>query len=201
MLVNKNTFTRDFSWILLQVPCAHAYASWAVEGVVVTGNFRRDPDKSCSFFTVANIHINSECAKRRSVCIALFLLIRDVCLKLGAVVLTGDFNNGAECELSPRCYETQRRISPLEAAFSFCVRPLAYLGVPPQWGSGDEPHRNTWSECCGFLILPESQREWLIMKHWSFNVKRAEPWPQIKRPNLALRTLVSSQLRRPQTQA
>ena len=109
---------RDFSCILLQVPGAHAYASWAVEGVVVTGNFRRDPDKSCSFFTVANIHINSECAKRRSVCIALLLLIPDVCLKFGAVVLTGDFNNGAECELSPRGSESQRRISPLEAAFS-----------------------------------------------------------------------------------
>ena len=118
MLLNKTTFTRDFSCILLQVPCAHAYASSAVEGVVVTGNFRRDPDKSCSCFTVANIHINSECAKRRSVCVALLLLIRDVCLKLGAVVLTGDFNNGAECELSPRCSESQRRNSPLEAAFS-----------------------------------------------------------------------------------
>ena len=127
MLLNKNTFTRDFSCILWQVPCAHAYASWAVEGVVVTGNFRRDPDKSCSSFTVANIHINNECAKRRSFCIALLLLIRDVCLKLGAVVLTGDFNNGAECELSPRCPESQRRISPLEATFSSACAPWPTL--------------------------------------------------------------------------
>ena len=89
VLLNKTTFTRDFSCILLQVPCAHAYASWAVEGVVVTGDFHRDPEKSCYCCTVAIIHINSECTKRRSVCIALLLLIRDVCLKLGAVVLTG----------------------------------------------------------------------------------------------------------------
>ena len=59
----------------------------------------RVPDKSCPYFTVANVHINNECAKRRSVCIALLLLIRDLCLKLGGVVLTGDFNKTAEREL------------------------------------------------------------------------------------------------------
>ena len=67
--------------------------------MVVTGKFRRAPDRSDSFFTVANVHVINESAKRRSVCIALLLLIRDVCLKFGAVVLTGDFNNGAEFEL------------------------------------------------------------------------------------------------------
>ena len=51
-------------------------------------NVHRAPDPSCSYFTVANIHVNNECAKRRSICIALLLLIRDLCLKLGAVILT-----------------------------------------------------------------------------------------------------------------
>ena len=68
--------------------------------MVVAGEFRGAPDPSCSYFTVANIHITNESAKRRSVCIALLLLIRE----LGAVVRTGDFNKGAE-----------RRSSPLEA--------------------------------------------------------------------------------------
>ena len=63
--------------------------------------FRRLPDQSCSYFTVANIHINNECAKRRSVCIALLLLIRNLCMKLGAVFVTGDFNEGAEREAAP----------------------------------------------------------------------------------------------------
>ena len=44
--------------------------------------FRRAPDPLCSCFTVANFHIHNECAKRRFVCIALLLLIRDLCSKL-----------------------------------------------------------------------------------------------------------------------
>ena len=70
VLLNKDTFTRDFSCTPIQDPCSLRYSSWAVEGMVVTGKFRRAPDPSCSYFTVANIHINSECAKRWSVCIA-----------------------------------------------------------------------------------------------------------------------------------
>ena len=45
--------------------------------MVVTSKFRRAPDTACSFFTIANIHINNVCAKHRSVCISLLLLIRD----------------------------------------------------------------------------------------------------------------------------
>ena len=113
-------------------------------------------------------------AKRRSVCVALLLLIRDMCLELGAVVLTGDFNKGAERELPPGGSECERRVSPLEAAFSSVCVPWPTLGVTPLWGPGNELHGNKWPECCGFVILPESQREWLIMKHGSFNVKPAE---------------------------
>ena len=51
-------------------------------------NAHRAPDPSCSYFTVTNIHINNECARRRSICIALLLLIDDLCLELGAVKLT-----------------------------------------------------------------------------------------------------------------
>ena len=87
VLLNKDTFTRDFTCTPIRVPCSLRYSSWAVEGVVVTGKFRRAPDQSCSYFTIANVHINNECAKRRSVCIALLLLIRDLWMKLGAVVL------------------------------------------------------------------------------------------------------------------
>ena len=50
----------------VQVPCTCSYSSWAVEGMVVTGKFRRAPDPSCSYVTVANVHFNNQCAKRRS---------------------------------------------------------------------------------------------------------------------------------------
>ena len=87
VLLNKDTFARDVSCTPIQVSCSLRFSSWAVEGMVVTGKFRRAPDPSCSYFAVASVHVNKECAKRRSVCIALSLLIRDLCTKLGAVIL------------------------------------------------------------------------------------------------------------------
>ena len=80
--------------------------------MIVTGKSRRPLDPACQYFTVANIHMNNECAKRRSVCIALLLLVRDQCLKFGVVVLTGDFSKGAERALLSGGADDQRRISP-----------------------------------------------------------------------------------------
>ena len=97
-LLNKDTFTRDFTCSHIHVPCSLRCSTWVVEGMVVTGKFRRAPDPSCFYFTVANLQINNQCAKRRSVCIALLLVIQDLCLKLGAVVLTCDFNKAVERE-------------------------------------------------------------------------------------------------------
>ena len=92
------------------------------------GKLRRAPDQSCSYFTVANVHINNECAKRMSVCIARLLLIRDLCLKLRAVVLTGDFNKAVEREAPSG--DGERRTSPLEAAFRGLLLVSLGCGVP-----------------------------------------------------------------------
>ena len=94
--------------------------------------------QSCSYFTVANVHLNNECARRRSVCIALLLLIRDLCLKPGAEVLIGDFNNAVERE-TPSGDFGERRISPFEAAFSNVNIPWPTSGVTPLRGPGCEP--------------------------------------------------------------
>ena len=158
--LNKDTFARDFSCTPIHVPCSLRHSSWAVEGMVVTGKFRRAPDPSCSYFRVANVHINNECAKRRSVCIALLLLVRDLCLKLGAVIFTGDFNKGAEREAAANGSMDQRRISPPEAAFSDAKLLWPTSGVAPLWGPGGEPQGGTWPECCGFVLLPKSQSQW-----------------------------------------
>ena len=64
VLLNKDTFARDFSCTPVQGLCSLRYSSWAVEGIVVTSTFSRAPDQSCSHFTVANVQINNECAKR-----------------------------------------------------------------------------------------------------------------------------------------
>ena len=44
-------------------------------------------------------------------------LVRDLCLKLGAILLTGDFNKGDERELPLSDTEDQRRISLLKTTF------------------------------------------------------------------------------------
>ena len=80
------------------------------------------------------------------------------------VVLTGDFNKATSGESG------ERRISPLEAAFSHASIPWSTFGVTPLWGPGGEPSGGQWPECCGFVVLPESQNQWLIMRHGSINV-------------------------------
>ena len=59
--------------------------------------------------------------------------IRDLCLELGAVVITGDSTKGSERELYPGGSDGQRRFSPLEVAFKLRVRLVAHLGVTPLW--------------------------------------------------------------------
>ena len=117
---------------------------------------------------------NNECAKRSSVCIALLLLIRDVCFKRGGVVLTGDFNKGAKREL-PLVAPT------VSVEFLHSRQPSGRRAFPgplwwvtPLWGPRAEPHGDKWPESFGFVILPGSQSKWLIMKHGSFCVKPAE---------------------------
>ena len=123
-----------------------------------------------TYVTVANVHMNNECAKRRSVCIALLLLIRDLCLKLGAVVLTGDFSKAVEGE-TPSGDFGERRISQLEAACSDVNIPWPTSGVSPQ-----------------------SQSQWIIMRHGSINVVPSDVGLRATDKNLALRTVAPPQV-------
>ena len=192
VILNKDTFARDFSCTPIQVPCSLRYLSWAVEGMVVTGKFRRAPDPSCSYFTVASVHISNEYAKRRSVCSALLLLTRDLCMKLGAVILSGDFNKGAQRELASSAPTSVGSLRSRPPSATLYV-PWPTSGVTPLWGPGGELQGCLWPEWCGFVVLPESQRHWLIMRHGSINVVPAtiglkttdqtwhyEQWPRLK---------------------
>ena len=85
-------------------------------------------------------------------------------MKLGAVILMGDFNKGAEREAAPNGPSDQRRISPLEAAFSHANIPWPTSDVTPLWGPGCELHGGTWPDCCGCVVLPELQGQWLVMR-------------------------------------
>ena len=101
VLLNKDTFEPNFLCVPLLSLASSGMLYGLSRGMVVIGKFRRAPDKSCPYFTSANIHINNECAKRTSVCILLLLLIRDLCLRLVAVVVTGDFQQGCRTQAPP----------------------------------------------------------------------------------------------------
>ena len=140
--------------------------------MVVTGKFRKAPDPSCPNFTVANIHINQR-VRQEAVCVHCVVAPRPRHVPAAKVVLTGDFNKGAEREALSGDSGDQRRISPLDAAFGYACVPWPASGVTPLWGPGGEPHGKVWPECCGFVILPDSQNQCLITRHDSFNVKPA----------------------------
>ena len=84
---------------------------------------------------MTNVLINDECAKRRSICIALLLLIRDLCMKLGAVVLALVFNSAAERELPAG--GSEGHISPI-CSIQPCQQSESTSGVTPLMGFGDE---------------------------------------------------------------
>ena len=94
-------------------------------------------------------------------------------MKLGAVILTGDFNKAVERE-TPSGDFGDGRISPLEAAFGHTNTPWPTFGVAPLWGPGGEPNGGNWPDCCGFMVLPESQVQWLVLRHGSINVVPAD---------------------------
>ena len=129
VLLNKDTFTRDFTY-------AYPRCLFAVKDMVVTGKIRRAPEQSVSYFAVASVHINNECAKRRAVSIALLLLIRDLCMKLGAVILTGDLNKAVVREAPAGGFgerrTTRSRLPPRQ-------HPMAHVWRCTAWGPGGEP--------------------------------------------------------------
>ena len=172
VLLNEDFFERDYTRTPLQVPCSLRY-SWPSKAWWSLKN----PDPSCSYFTVCNIHVNSECTKRRSVCTAVLLVVCDMSLKFGAVVLSGDVNKAVEREaLSGDSGD--RRVSSLEAANSYACVPWPTSGLTPLWGPGGEPHGEVWPECCGLVLLPKSPIQWLIVRRGSFDVEPATVGPK-----------------------
>ena len=150
VLLNKDTFEYDTSCTPCLIPCSLRHASWALEGMAVTSKFRRALDSralillSQTSTSITNALKDVRCASR---CCC--------CLKLGAVVLTGEFNKAVERETS--CSDGERRTSPMEVAFRHTNVPWPASAVTPL---RRVPVANTtvnkWPDCCGFMVLPES---------------------------------------------
>ena len=150
---SSNKSEPNYSCVPLFIPGMLRYATWAVEGVVVTGNFRRAPDKLCSYFTVANVHINNECAQK-------------------AVRVHRGFSSGTCASSSAQWCSPAISTRVLNTSSPWCLRepaPHFHARASLQFGTcslthlRSEQHGDKWLECCGFVVLPGSQKDWLIL--------------------------------------
>ena len=125
--------------------------------------------------------------------------LRDLGMKLGAVILA-DVSTWPLNVKTPSGDLDERQNSPLEAAFSHTNIPWPTSGVIPLWVPGGEPRGHKWPDCCRFMVLPESQSQWLILRYGSINVILADVGLTAT-DNLAQRTVAPPQVCRTQTQA
>ena len=66
---------------------------------------------------------------------------------------------------------TKRFVNQIRNGLHVCSKVLwPTFGVTPMWGPGGHLHGNNYPECCGLVKLVETQNQWLIMRHGSFNV-------------------------------
>ena len=122
-------------------------------------------------------------------------------MKLGAVILTGDFTKGAERELASSAPTDQCRISPLEAAFSCANVSWPTAGVTPLWGSSGEPHGCIVSRMFRFGHAPRIEKK--TVADYAPRVNQCRPgvhWVEDHGPNLACRAMAPRPVCGPQTQ-
>ena len=62
----------------------------------------------------------------------------------------------------------------MEVAFRHTNVPWPASGVTPLWSPSGEHHGHKWPDCCGFMVLPESQSQWLSLRHGSIDVNLAD---------------------------
>ena len=150
----RDTFTRDFSCFLLQVPCTHSYASWAVEGMVVTGKFSHGSRPVVLVFHIRQ-HLHEQRVHQAEV--RLYCLappdLRPV-LEAQCSRSYWRLSKAVERELPAGDSNGQRSLSAVEAAVNRASIPWSTHGVSPLRGPGAEPDGHRWPDCCGLVVLP-----------------------------------------------
>ena len=101
---------------------------------------------------------------RRATC----LLSHDTCIMLGAVILSSDFNKAFERETPSS--EGERNNFFLEAAVTHANAPCPTFGITPLCGACGEPNCKIGLIVAGFMVLHESQTQWLIVSDGSIKV-------------------------------
>ena len=198
VLLNRDTFEDCYTCTPIQVPCSHKYSSWALEGMVAAGKFQRSPDPVCQCFTMANVHINNvrrgaRCALRCFRCCAscvstkaLFCSLA-ISTKLPLVIYFSGGDN------------SQRRSSPLEAAFSHTPVPLPTDGVTSFKGSRCRTRRCIVARV---LWLRQDATHAGQMAHQAPRVFRAQPrFDRAEQVGsfMASRTMAAPAIRYPQS--
>ena len=137
---------------------------------MVASKFRRAPDKSCSYFTVANVHINNECTEWGSVC--------------------NPVAHPRHVHEARRCldWRFQQGVSNVKRQMRFWCSPAAVAAVavlPVKSGPGNEGGQLFTLACAGLLRRdrqrtgPESDKnEWLHSTRWFLRTRREEDHPR-----------------------
>ena len=133
---------------------------WVRHCVLSRASFRRLPFSGQKFFTVISLRINNSFAKKRGIGKKLLLTTRAVMLDENVDSVAGDFNGDAW-----RRTTSASTLSIIEEPFVDCDL-LLPPGSTPLWGPGAVP--GTWSDVCGFLEPPESDRHWKVRQHGAF---------------------------------
>ena len=169
VLLSKDTSERDYTPI--HVFCLFRYLSWSAEGLVVTVSSAEPP--TCRAFILRLLTFIFTLSVPRG--------------GLGALRYCSSAVTCASC-LVRLCFLATSRLSSVKLSLVILVpavsrhsRPAsampAFLGPPQAFRCcgvlAASPVATCGPECCGFVMLPESQNQWLIMWHGSFDVNPA----------------------------
>ena len=169
VLLSKDTLELDYT--LIQVFWLFMYFSWSVQGLVVPVSSAEHPT-------------------RRTFILRLLTFIFTLSVPRGGLGALRCCSSAVTCasSLVRLCFPATSRLSSVELSLVILVpavsrhsRPPsampAFLGPPQAFRCcgvlAASPVAIGGPECCGFVMLPESQNQWLIMWHGSFDVNPA----------------------------
>ena len=139
------------------------------------------------------------CTSTMSAPIPFLLLIRDLCMKLGVLILTGDFDKGAERELAS---STNRPASDLSARRSLqpCQCSVTYFGCYATVGSRRRVSKLHVPRMLRFCRAPRIGKPVVDYAPRVHQRRPCNHWVEDHGPNLALRAVAPPPVFRPQTQ-
>ena len=126
-------------------------------------SFRRAAVSGQKVFTVLSLHVNNVFAQEKGIAKKIIQTVRALMISQNIDLVAGDFNGAAW-----RC-RSRDNLRSIDEAVADCALPTP-PGPTPFWGPGSIP--NNWSDVCGFLKPPGSQKFWKVSKRGAFSIPR-----------------------------